>query len=183
MSRIGNRPVELGEDASAEIDGKTLTVKGPKGELSMELAPGIEVRQEDEAIILNRANDSKELKSKHGLYRSLVGNMIEGVTEGYSKKLEIRGIGYRAALSNGALRLDLGFSHPIFFLAPEEVDIEVNQDRQNTVITVSGVDKQVVGQVAAKIRDLRPPEPYKGKGIRYLGEQVRRKAGKAAVRA
>ena len=183
MSRIGNRPIETGEDVSVEIDGRKVTVKGPRGEGSMEVEPGLRLRQENGAIILERDNDSKDLKSKHGLFRSLISNMVEGIEEGYTKKLEIRGIGYRAAMSNGALRLDLGFSHPIFFVPPEEIAVSVNADRNNTVIVVEGIDKQVVGQIAAKIRDLRPPEPYKGKGIRYLGENVRRKAGKAAVRA
>ena len=183
MSRIGNRPIETGEDVSVEIDGQTVTVNGPRGEASMEVEAGLRLRQEDGAIVLERANDSKDLKSKHGLFRSLISNMVEGVEKGYTKKLEIRGIGYRAAMNSGALRLDLGFSHPIFFVPPEEIAVSVNTDRNNPVIVVEGIDKQVVGQVAAKIRSLRPPEPYKGKGIRYLGENVRRKAGKAAVRA
>ena len=183
MSRIGNRPIETGEDVSIEINGRTVTVKGPRGEASMEVEAGLRLRQEEGAIVLERADDSKDLKSKHGLFRSLIGNMVEGVEEGYTKKLEIRGIGYRAAMNSGALRLDLGFSHPIFFVPPEEIAVSVDADRNNTVIVVEGIDKQVVGQIAAKIRSLRPPEPYKGKGIRYLGENVRRKAGKAAVRA
>lgn len=183
MSRIGNRLIEVSGGATVDVTDRVITITGPKGELALDVKPGLRIVEEEEGIRVARDNDSRDLRSQHGLFRTLLMNMVEGVTDGYSKKLEIRGIGYRAAMSGGALRLDLGFSHPIFFVPPEEIDISVNSERQNTVITVEGVDKQVVGQVAAKIRDLRPPEPYKGKGIRYLGEQVRRKAGKAAVRA
>lgn len=184
MSRIGKQPVPIADNVEFSIGAdNVVTVKGEKGSGSLRIHPDISVKTEDGEVVLSRASDSKEHKSLHGLYRSLVFNMIEGVTQGYKKQLEIIGVGYRATYTNGVLELSLGFSHPIFFVPPEGIDIEVDtKSRKNPLLTISGTNKELVGQVAAKIRSLRKPEPYKGKGIRYLGEQVRRKAGKSAAK-
>jgi len=184
MARIGSKPIETGDDVTVEVDARNVvTVKGPKGELTEQLDPDITVRVEDDAIIVNRPTDQKRHRSLHGLSRSLLSNMVEGVQEGYKKELKIIGVGYRAQMSDGALELALGYSHPIYFLPPEEVDISVDTSRgKNDIIIVEGIDKQLVGQVAAKIREMRPPEPYKGKGVRYIDEHVPLKAGKTAAR-
>ncbi|MEX0599072.1 MAG: 50S ribosomal protein L6 [Rhodothermales bacterium] len=184
MSRIGNQPIELGDKVSIDVAANNLvTVKGPKGELSVQIDPGITVESKDGQVLVNRATDQKRHKSLHGLYRSLIDNAVIGVTEGYKKELEVIGVGYRATVNNGVLELALGFSHPIYFVPPNGVSIEVDAKRgKNTIILIEGTDKQMVGQVAAKIRGLRPPEPYKGKGVRYVDEYVRRKAGKTAAR-
>jgi len=159
------------------INGSSVVVKGPKGSLSRELIGGISLRQEDGQIIVERPNDERESRSLHGLSRALVNNMVVGVTEGFVKELEIVGVGYRAELKGpSALRLNLGFSHPVDVEAPEGVSFEVPAQ---TRIIVKGIDKEAVGQVAANIRSIRKPEPYKGKGVRYLGEKILRKAGKA----
>jgi len=184
MSRIGNRPVDVGDGVSVDISADNLvTVKGPKGALSVQVSPEILVTHEEGAISVRRSDEQKRYRALHGLYCSLIGNAVEGVTKGYRKQLEVIGVGYRAAVSNGVLELALGFSHPIYFVPPTTVSVSVEAQRgQNTIVTIEGIDKQIVGQVAAKIRALRPPEPYKGKGIRYVGEYVRRKAGKTAAR-
>lgn len=184
MSRVGNQPIETGDSVSVDISEHNLvTVKGPRGELSVQVAPEITVVQENGSIVVRRSDEQKLHKALHGLYRSLIGNAVEGVTKGYRKQLEVIGVGYRASVNNEILELALGFSHPIYFVSPETVSVTVEAQRgKNTVITIEGTDKQVVGQVAAKIRALRPPEPYKGKGVRYVGEYVRRKAGKTAAR-
>lgn len=185
MSRIGNQPIELKEDVEFSIDAdNVVTLKGEKGSDTLQMDPSINVEKKDGEIIVNRTGEQKIDRSLHGLYRSLISNMMIGVSEGYKKELEMIGVGYRASLSNGVLELQLGFSHPIYFVAPDGVDLEVDtKTKKNPMIIVSGINKELVGQVAAKIRSLRPPEPYKGKGIRYVDEWVRRKAGKSAAKA
>ena len=184
MSRVGNQPIETSDGVSVDISEDNLvTVKGPKGELSVQVAPEITVVQENGSIVVRRPDEQKRHKAMHGLYRSLIDNAVQGVTKGYRKQLEVIGVGYRASVNNGVLELVLGFSHPIYFVPPRTVSVTVEAQRgKNTVVTIEGTDKQIVGQVAAKIRALRPPEPYKGKGVRYVGEYVRRKAGKTAAR-
>lgn len=184
MARIGSRPIPFGDDVTITVDEKNVvTVEGPKGTLSEQVDPDLSVDVADEEVTVNRPTDQKRHRSLHGLTRSLLRNMVEGVTEGYKKELKIIGVGYRAQMSNGALELALGYSHPIFFLPPEAVSVSVDTDRgQDDIITVEGIDKELVGQVAAKIRSMRPPEPYKGKGVRYVDENVPLKAGKTAAR-
>jgi large subunit ribosomal protein L6 len=178
-------PVELGENVKVDIaPGNVVTVSGPKGELSLQIDPDISVTLENGSVNVTRPTDQKRHRSMHGLYRSLLDSMVTGVTSGFSRQLEVIGVGYRAEVQNGVLELALGFSHPIYFLPPEgiSISVEVKGRGSNPIITVEGIDKQLVGQVAAKIRGLRPPEPYKGKGVGYVGEYVRRKAGKTAAR-
>ena len=183
MARIGSRPIEFGDKVDVTISSdNVVTVKGPKGELSTDIDPDIKVNVNDGEVVVSRPSDQKQHRALHGLSRALIGNMVAGVVDGYKKELTIIGVGYRASVSNGVLELALGFSHPIYFLPPDGIDISVDTSSKNTVITVEGIDKQLVGQVAAKIRSLRPPEPYKGKGVRYVGEYVERKAGKTAAR-
>ncbi len=177
MSRIGKAPITVPSGVEVEIQGSQVAVKGPKGELDIEVAVGITVRQDGEEILVERSDDERRNRALHGLTRSLVNNMVLGVSEGFSKELEIVGVGYRAAAKGSALELQLGFSHPVNVEAPDGITFDVPEP---TRIIVSGIDKQVVGQVAADIRSYRKPEPYKGKGVRYLGEHVARKAGKAA---
>ncbi|MTV27192.1 50S ribosomal protein L6 [Nitriliruptoraceae bacterium ZYF776] len=180
MSRIGKLPVPVPSGVEVTIDGLDVTVKGPKGELSQTLPEGVELsRDEDGAVVVTRLGDDRLHRSRHGLCRSLIANMVEGVTDGYSKALELVGVGYRAAAKGKDVELQVGYSHPVLIEAPEGISLEVPQP---TRIQVSGIDKVLVGQVAANIRKVRPPEPYKGKGIKYEGEIVRRKAGKAAGR-
>ena len=179
MSRIGSSPVTVPSGVEIDIDGPTVTVKGPKGELTRTLPGDVAVTLDDGQVKLERPDDERRSKAMHGLARSLVQNMVIGVTEGYRKELEIVGVGYRAqAKGKDGLELALGFSHPVKVEAPDGITFEVPS---NTRIDVVGVDKEVVGQVAADIRAIRKPEPYKGKGVRYVGEYVRRKAGKAAA--
>lgn len=177
MSRIGKKPIEIKKGVTVEILDGLIKVKGPKGELTQTYNPKISIKVENNQVVLTRSSDGKQVRALHGLYRVLIQNMIDGVTEGYTKKLEIVGVGYKAEWKGRGLQLALGYSHPIFFIPPKEVKIEVPTP---TNIVVSGIDKQLVGQIAAKIRSFRPPEPYKGKGIRYEGEQIIRKAGKTA---
>ncbi|HKL18565.1 MAG TPA: 50S ribosomal protein L6 [Halalkalibaculum sp.] len=185
MSRIGKQPISLKEDVEFSIDAdNVVTIKGQKGSDSLKVHPNITIEKKDGEILVTRNSEEKQDRSLHGLYRSLIDNMITGVTEGYKKELEIIGVGYRASINNGVLELNLGFSHPIYFVAPDGIDIEVDTKRKkNPILIVSGINKELVGQVAAKIRSLRPPEPYKGKGVRYVDEWVRRKAGKSAAKA
>ncbi len=176
MSRIGKAPIAVPGGVDIAIDGASVTVKGPKGTLSREVPGAITVRQEESQLIVERPNDERQNRSLHGLTRTLVSNMVVGVTDGFSKELEIIGVGYRAeAVTPTTLRLALGFSHPVIMEAPEGITFEVPTQ---TRVIVRGIDKEVVGQVAANIRAVRKPEPYKGKGVRYLGEKVLRKAGK-----
>lgn len=181
MSRIGKAPVSITKGVEVKIEGSTVIVKGPKGELSQELKNDISVSVEDDNIIVARPNESKESKSLHGLYRALLANMIEGVTNGFQTKQELVGVGYRATLTGQILELSLGFSHGIQIKLPVEIKAEVVADKgKNPVVILNSHDKQLVGHVAAKIRSFRQPEPYKGKGIKFVGEEIRRKAGKSA---
>lgn len=183
MSRIGEQPVPIKDNVDVDINAdNVITVKGDKGTNTLKVHPDISVEKKDGEIIVVRKSDQKHDKSLHGLYRSLINNMIVGVTEGFKKELEIIGVGFRATMNNGVLQLNLGYSHPIYFVPPEDIDIEVDTKRKkNNILIISGTNKERVGQVSAKIRSLRPPEPYKGKGVRYIDEYVRRKAGKSAA--
>jgi large subunit ribosomal protein L6 len=178
MSRIGNAPISLPSGVEVKVTGNTVQVKGPKGTLNQDVDPSIAVSVDDGVVTLVRANDERATKALHGLYRALISNMALGVSEGYSKELTAVGVGYRAALKGKNIELQVGFSHPVNIEAPDGITFEVPEP---TKIIVTGIDKQKVGQVAANIRSVRPPEPYKGKGIRYKDEHVRRKAGKAGV--
>lgn len=175
MSRIGLKPIEIPEGVTIAKDGNTVTVKGPKGELSRELHPVITVNIGESEVTFERPSDNKKYRSLHGTTRSLVNNMVEGVTKGYEKNLELVGVGYRAQKTGEKLVLNVGYSHPVEFVSEEGIDIEVPS---NTKVIVRGIDKERVGAVASNIRSVRLPEPYKGKGIRYEGEEVRRKEGK-----
>ncbi len=176
MSRIGRLPIPVPTTVDVTIEGRQVTVKGPKGTLTRELHPDMTVAKEDGTIVVTRPTEQKTHKQLHGLTRTLVNNMVVGVTDGYRKGLEITGVGYRAALNGKKLTLNLGYSHPIEIDPPEGISFEVENP---TRLAVIGIDKELVGQVAAKVRSTRKPEPYKGKGVRYAGEVIRRKAGKA----
>jgi len=176
MSRIGKLPVQIPAGVTVTVDGNVVKVKGPNGELAHKLPDGITVAREGEALNVKRASEETNHKSLHGLTRSLIANMVEGVTKGYKKQLEITGVGFKAEVRPYGLQLALGFSHSIEYKAPAGIKLTAPQP---TAITIAGSDKALVGQVAAELRGLRPPEPYKGKGIRYAGEVIRRKAGKA----
>ncbi len=176
MSRIGRLPIAVPTTVDVTIDGRQVTVKGPKGTLSRALHPDMSVKQEDGSIIVSRPTEQKTHKQLHGLTRTLVNNMVIGVTDGYRKGLEITGVGYRAALNGNKLTLNLGYSHPIEIVPPDGISFELENP---TRLAVVGIDKELVGQIAAKVRSQRKPEPYKGKGVKYAGEQIRRKAGKA----
>ncbi len=178
MSRIGRMPIPVPQGVTVEVKPGLVRVKGPKGELSVEIDPEMKVVQEEGVLRVERPSEARRHRALHGLTRTLIANAIEGVTKGYEKELEIRGIGYRAKMSGNKLELSVGFSHPVIFEAPEGIKIEVPEP---TKIKVSGIDKQKVGQVAANIRAIRPPDAYKGKGIRYAGEVVRLKPGKAGT--
>jgi len=178
MSRVGRLPIELPEGVSIEAQDGAVRVKGPKGELVRPLPGGITLSTEGRRVLLERQDDSREARARHGLMRKLVANMVEGVGRGFSRTLEITGVGYRAELRGSAIFFTLGYSHPILFQLPAGVSAKV--DRQ-VVVTLEGADRELLGETAAAIRALRPPEPYKGKGIKYAGEQIRRKAGKAAA--
>jgi large subunit ribosomal protein L6 len=177
VSRIGRKPIPVPESVTVELAPGRVEVKGPKGELSQALAADMKVEQEDGAVVVSRPTDRGEHRALHGLTRSLIANMVEGVTEGFEKRLEIQGVGYRAQLKGKSLELALGYSHPVSVEPPEGIEFEAPQP---TEVIVRGIDKQLVGQVAADIRKRRPPEPYKGKGIRYSDEHVVRKVGKRA---
>jgi len=180
MSRVGKAPITLPSGVDVKVSGNVVEVKGSKGSLTLDVDPAIHVSVDDGTVNLGRHNDERSSRALHGLYRSLINNMVIGVSEGYSKELTAVGVGYRAALKGKSLELQVGFSHPVNVDAPDGITFEVPEP---TKIIVSGIDKQMVGQVAANIRAVRPPEPYKGKGIRYVDEHVRRKAGKAGVSA
>ena len=182
MSRIGKKPVAIPSGVTVEVSGSTVKVQGPKGELSIEHLPEVTVKVEEDKVVVERKADDDESRARHGLTRQLIANMVTGVSEGFEKKLEIIGVGYKAQAKGKVLTLNLGHSHPIDFQVPE--GIEISQDEKNkNILTISGIDKQKVGQAAAVIRGYRPPEPYKGKGVRYLDEEVRTKPGKAAIKA
>ncbi|MRR19780.1 50S ribosomal protein L6 [bacterium] len=182
MSRIGKLPVNLPSGVTITVgDDNVVSVKGPLGTLSQKIDSDIRVEVENNEIILSRPNDEKRLKSLHGLYRALIANMVVGVSTGYRKDLELVGVGYRAEAKGQQLEMSLGYSHDIILELPKEIKVETKTEkRSNPVITLTSIDKQLIGHIAAKIRSLRPPEPYKGKGIKFVGEQLRRKAGKSA---
>ena len=180
MSRIGNSPIAIPEGANVEVQGNTVTVKGKLGELQQEVSD-VKVKVEDGSVSVERPSDAKDHRAKHGLYRALIANMVTGVTEGWTKELELVGVGYRASNQGQKLDMALGFSHNIVMELPSEVKIEtISEKGKNPIIKLTSHDKQLVGQVAAKIRSFRKPEPYKGKGVKFVGEQLRRKAGKTA---
>jgi len=184
MSRIGNKPIELPENVTLEVSDKNLVkVKGPKGELQQQIDPDMKLSIEDGVVSVQRPTDQKRHRALHGLYRSLVNNMVIGVNEGYKKQLELVGVGYKASVQGNVLEMSLGYSHNIFMAVPEEVKVTAEtQKGKNPRVILEGIDKQLVGEVAAKIKSLRKVEPYKGKGIRFVGEYVRRKAGKTAAK-
>ena len=179
MSRIGKQPVILPDKVTVTIEKNAVTVRGPKGKLSQAFNPEMKIRQDNGSLIVERPSDLRHHKALHGLTRALLANMVTGVSEGYRKTLEIQGVGYQAALQGKNLQLRLGHSHEIVVEPPEDISFDVPSESRGSIIHVDGINKQVVGQVAANIRGWRPPEPYKGKGVRYFGEYVRRKAGKA----
>ena len=179
MSRIGNKPVAIPSGVTVSVEGNTVKVKGPKGELTQAFRPEMKVAVNDGKVVIERTGEEKAQKALHGLTRALIANMVQGVTGGYKKTLEIVGVGYKAEKKGNTLVLTVGYSHPVQY--PEPAGIKLTA-QSPTVVVIEGTDKQKVGQVAAELRDVRPPEPYKGKGIRYQGEQVRRKAGKAGAK-
>ncbi len=179
MSRIGKQPIEISSEVNVKIDKGLISIKGPKGELSWSIPKGVKVKQEKDNLIIEVESMTKRLRSLWGTARAVIANMVEGVKNGFEKKLQIEGVGYKAQVQGDKLVLNLGFSHPVEIKTPGDVSFSVDKN----IITVSGIDKVVVGETAAKIRSLRKPEPYKGKGIRYVGEEVRRKAGKKVVGA
>ena len=182
MSRIGNKPIPIPEGVTVNVSGSEVVVKGPKGELKQDVDPDFEFKQEDGVLTIARPTEQKRHKALHGLYRSLVNNMVVGVHEGYKKQLELVGVGYKASTQGNVLELNLGYSHSLFVVLPEEVSVVAETVKgKNPTITLESIDKQLIGQMAAKIRSLRKVEPYKGKGIKFVGEHVRRKAGKAAA--
>jgi large subunit ribosomal protein L6 len=176
MSRIGKRPIPIPVKVTVSIAGQQVVVKGPKGELSRVLPAEVEITQEGETLLIKRRNESRAARQRHGLSRTLVSNMVEGVSQGFQRRLEIQGVGYRAQVQGRNLTLNVGYSNPVQIAPPEGIQLAVEN---NTNVLISGIDKEIVGNIAAQIRAVRPPEPYKGKGIRYAGEMVRRKAGKA----
>jgi large subunit ribosomal protein L6 len=182
MSRIGNAPIDLPKGVEINVSkGNLVTVKGPKGELIQQIDPDISLSVEDGTLTVARPTDQKRHRSMHGLYRALLANMVEGVTNGFVKELELVGVGYRAANTGQLLELTLGYSHPVIFYVPDEIKVETRMDKgKNPIVRLEGSDKQLIGQISAKIRSFRKPEPYKGKGIRFVGEEIRRKAGKTA---
>ena len=177
MSRIGRKPISIPDGVTVEVASERVSVKGPKGELSQAVSPEMKVLEADGTVTVERPTDRGEHRALHGLTRSLIANMVEGVTDGFEKRLEIQGVGYRARLQGKALELAVGYSHPVSVAAPDGIEFEVPAPTQ---VVVRGIDKQLVGEIAARIRRTRPPEPYKGKGVRYEGEHVRRKVGKRA---
>ncbi|MEK7528989.1 MAG: 50S ribosomal protein L6 [Patescibacteria group bacterium] len=182
MSRIGIKPIEIPSGVTATISGQAVTVKGPKGELKLTIHPAISAKLTDNIVTVERSNDEKLSKSLHGLTRNLIANLVIGVTHGFEKRLEIVGVGYRANIQGKKLNLSLGFSHPVDMIIPDGITMETDKDNKG-LFYIKGIDKQLVGQFSANVRGLRPPEPYKGKGIKYQGEHIVRKAGKAAASA
>jgi large subunit ribosomal protein L6 len=184
MSRIGKAPIELPEGVEIKISkGNLVTVKGPKGELTQQVDPDLTLEVENGELNIKRPTEQKRHRAVHGLSRALLNNMVEGVKNGYVKELELVGVGYRAENAGQLLQLTLGYSHPVYFMVPEEVKVETKTEKgKNPIVHLESIDKQLIGQVAAKIRSFRKPEPYKGKGIRFVGEEIRRKAGKTAVK-
>lgn len=179
MSRIGKQPIAIPDKVDVKINGNEVTVKGPKGQLSDSFNPDMAIKTEDGNIIIERPTDLRHHRALHGLTRALIANMVTGVSEGFRKQLEIEGVGYTALMQGNKLELKVGLSHPVVIEPPENVTFDVPKDSRGRTIIIEGIDKAVVGQIAAEVREWRPPEPYKGKGIRYVDEYVRRKAGKA----
>jgi large subunit ribosomal protein L6 len=183
MSRIGKQPVTIPAGVTFNFANHKVSVKGPKGELHQTIDPDFSIKQENGEVLVERPTEQKRHKSMHGLYRALIANMVEGVSKGYKHQLELVGVGYKASAQSNVLELSLGYSHNVFLAVPSEVKVQALQEKgQNPTIILEGIDKQLIGQVAAKIKSLRKVEPYKGKGIRFTGEFVRRKAGKAAAK-
>lgn len=183
MSRIGKKPLTLPAGVTVTVEKSTVTVKGPKGQLLQEVDPDIKVSVDGSVVRVERPTEQKRHKAMHGLYRALIANMVEGVSNGFKKELELVGVGYKAAHQGNVLELNLGYSHNIFMALPNEVKLNTETPKgKNPTITLESIDKQLIGQIAAKIRSLRKVEPYKGKGVRFVGEQVRRKAGKTAAK-
>jgi len=183
MSRIGKLPISLPKDVTCTFANGSVTVKGPKGELKQNIVKGFNIKIENGSILVERPSEDKPDKAKHGLYRALIANMVQGVSQGFKEQMELVGVGYKATATNNVLELSLGFSHGVFVAVPKELKVTAAQEKgSNPMITLEGIDKQLLGQVAAKIKSLRKVEPYKGKGIRFVGEYVRRKAGKAAAK-
>ncbi len=181
MSRIGKAPIEIPAGVTVTVNGDLVTVKGPKGELSQKINSDLTVKVEDGHVVVTRPSDDREHRAQHGLYRALIHNMVVGVSQGYRKEMELVGVGYRATSEGQVLELSLGFSHAIYIKLPKEVKVEAKTERnKNPLIILESDDKQLLGQVCAKIRSLRKPEPYKGKGIKFVGEVIRRKSGKSA---
>ena len=181
MSRIGKSPIAIPAGVTVQVKDNTVTVKGPKGELQQTINPDITVAVEDGHVVLTRPSDDRDHRAMHGLYRALIHNMVVGVSEGYKKEMELVGVGYRATATGQVLELALGFSHAIYIKMPKEIKLEAKSERnKNPLIILESADKQLLGQVCAKIRSLRKPEPYKGKGIKFVGEVIRRKSGKSA---
>ncbi|MEN9348427.1 MAG: 50S ribosomal protein L6 [Flavobacteriales bacterium] len=183
MSRIGKAPIEIAKGVEVTMNNGIITVKGPKGQLTQDIDSSVSVEINDGQVVLTRSSDHKDARSKHGLYRALINNMIVGVSTGWTRNLEMIGVGYRAKATGQQLEMTLGYSHPIVFELPAEVKVSAKAEKgENPQIMLESYDKQLIGQVAAKIRSLRSPEPYKGKGVRYVGEFVRKKAGKSAAK-
>lgn len=182
MSRIGKQPIQIPNGVTIEINGSSVLVKGSKGELKKDFHKYMEIRVEESNLVVSRTDESKEQRALHGLTRSILKNMVEGVTKGFERKMEIIGVGYRATANKNKISLTLGFSHPVEFTAPQGIEFKMDEEKKNIII-ISGIDKQTLGEVAAKIRSFRPPEPYKGKGIKYMEERIARKAGKSAAKA
>lgn len=181
MSRIGKAPIAIPAGVTVTVSGDTVTVKGPKGTLTQKVNPELDIKVENNEVVLTRPSDDREHRAQHGLYRALIHNMVVGVSEGYRKEMELVGVGYRAAATGQVLELSLGYSHAIYLKLPPEVKVEAKSERnKNPLIILESDDKQLLGQVCAKIRSLRKPEPYKGKGIKFVGEVIRRKSGKSA---
>lgn len=181
MSRVGKAPISIPEGVEVKVNGNVVSVKGKLGELTQEISSDLTVKQEDGVLVLERGNEEKQTRANHGLYRALIANMVEGVSKGFEKKLELVGVGYRAAHQGQRLDLALGYSHNIVFEIPSEVNVETLSEKgKNPQVILKSYDKQLLGMVAAKVRSFRKPEPYKGKGVRYAGEYIRRKAGKTA---
>jgi len=184
MSRIGKKPINIPAGVTVDVSAhNVVTVKGPKGTLTQDVNPDITLKVEDSQLVLTRPTESKRHKSIHGLYRSLINNMVIGVTEGYKRDLELVGVGYKATNQGQVLELSLGYSHNIYFALPDEISVKTETPKgKNPLVSLEGIDKELIGQVAAKIKALRKVEPYKGKGVRFVGEQIRRKAGKTAAK-
>lgn len=181
MSRIGKKPISIPAGVTVTVDGSVVTAKGPKGELKQEISSDLSVSIEDGQVVVTRPSDQKEHRAMHGLYRSLIYNLVVGVNEGFKKELELVGVGYKAEANGQVLEMNLGFSHLVLMVLPQEIKVETETKKgANPKIRLEGIDKQLIGHIASKIRSFRPPEPYKGKGIRYAGEVIRRKAGKTA---